>query len=137
MTDTVQNVKFEDEKWTFNDRVLSTEMDNITIRDDQIPFENQVFTFQTPSRLPFSSKQYKSMNSSEVQNFNKNVSLEIRIDNGWRNDTKLGNFYDLDNENEHNLGGQVYYLVQKDYEASPNELESYITVQTNIDNYSH
>lgn len=137
VTDTVQNVKFEDEKWTFNDRVLLTEIDNITIRDDQIPFENQVFTFQTPSRLPFSSKQYKSLNASEVQNFNKSVSLEMRIDNGWRNDTELGNFYDSDNENDHNLGGQVYYLVEKDYEASPNELESYITVQTNIDDYSH
>ncbi len=136
-TDAIQNVKFEDEKWTFNDRVLLTEIDNITIRDNQIPFENQVFTFQTPSRFPFSSKQYKSMNNSEVQNFNKNVTLEIRIDNGWRNDTKLGNFYDLDNENEPNLGGQVYYLVQKNFEASPNELESYITVQTNIDDYSH
>ena len=74
-------------------------MDNITIRDNQIPFENQVFTFQTPSRFPFSSEEFKVLNLPKEQNFNKTVSLEIRVDNGWRNDTELENFYDPNNEN--------------------------------------
>ena len=137
ITDSVQNVKFEDEKWTFNDRELLTEIDNITIRNDQIPFENQVYTFQTPSRFPFSSEEFKVLNLPKEQNLNKTVSLEIRIDNGWRNDTELENFYDPNNENLSEMGGQVYYLVEKLYEASPNEIESDILFETNIDNYTH
>lgn len=139
-TESIENIKFEDEKWVFNDRILLTEADNIIIRDDEIPFKHQAIIFSTPSRLPFSSEEYKTIYSNDlngIKNFNKTVSLEIRIDNGWRNDTELGNFYDPNNKNLNETGGQVYYLVEKLYEASPNELTSEIVIETNVDNYKH
>ena len=58
--------------------------------------------------------------------------MELRIDNGWRNDTELGNYLDPDNNT-----CQVYFDVEKFYEATPNELTSNITYETNINNYKH
>ena len=126
-------VKIEDERWVFNDMKLSGE-DLITERDDEIPFTPQAFTFLSPSRLPFSSKEFLDSGASKIQKFNKNVFMELRIDNGWRNDTELGSYLDINNAGD---GGEVYFVVEKDFEATPNELESSITTSTNILNYSH
>lgn len=126
----------QDEKWIFNDREFTTELDNIKIREKQIPFSNQSFIFKTPSRLPFSSEEFKVLNLLEEQNLNKTVSLELRIDNGWRNDTDLKSHLDPLND-DIEVGGKVYYFVEKNYEASPNEVESDIFFNTNIDNYVH
>ena len=125
-------IKIEDERWVFNDKVFGTELDDITERNDQIPFYGQAFTFQTPSRMPYSSKEFLNSGLPKVQNINKSIFMELRIDNGWRNDTELGNYLDPDN----NMC-QVYFDVEKFYEATPNELTSNITYETNINNYKH
>ena len=127
------NIKIEDEKWTWNDKLMDN-TDNFTIRNDQIPFGNQPFTFMTPSRLPFSSKEWILQAKPNQKNYNKEVTLEVRIDNGWRNDTENGN---VDDTNNYEDGGQVYFSLKKIYEASPNELTSFISVKTNINTYKH
>lgn len=127
-------IKIEDERWVFNDRKLITEENNITEMKNIIPFSPQTFTFQTPSRLPFSSKEFKLSGKPESRNLNKSVLMELRIDNGWRNNTELGSYLDPNNIEE---GGEVYFALEKNYEATPNEVNSYISVQTNILNYSH
>jgi len=128
----VYPIKIEDERWVFNDVVFGTDSDNITERNDQIAFDGQSFTFQTPSRMPFSSKEFLNLGLPKVQNINKSVLMELRIDNGWRNDTELGNYLDPDN----NIC-KVYFEIEKFYEATPNELDSNISYVTNINNYKH
>lgn len=127
-------IKFEDERWIFNDRDFLTNDDVITERKEQQVYSNQAFTFTTPSRMPFSSKEFKLLNEPTVINKNKNVLMELRIDNGWRNDTELGNYLD---PNNFETGGEVYFTIDKDYEATPNELSGNIRVLTNILNYNH
>jgi hypothetical protein len=118
-----------DEKWTWNDREFGIEADVITVRDDQVVYAGQEFTWQTPSRKP-----YSAIGGSTAQNINKDVTLEIRIDTGWRDDTELGNVDDLDNLS---TGGQVYWEVSNSYEATPNEVSSNITYETNVEGYTH
>ena len=111
-------VKIEDEQWIFNDAELDTDV--FTYRDKQIPFSEQPFTFQTPSRAPFSST------IGAVKNINKSVEMIVRIDNGWRNDTENKSILDVDNEG---VGGKVYFSTKTMYEASPLEVTSNISYQ--------
>jgi len=116
--------KMLDEKWVWNDKTFPDEDDEITIRDDQEVQAEQKFTWQYPSRKP-----YSAIDGATADNKNKTVQLEVRIDTGWRNDTDDGGIGDDNDSN----GGQVYWLKEKQYEASPYEISSTITYETNVD----
>lgn len=127
------NVQIKDEKWIFNDRKLNGN-DDITIRDNMPAFSPQPFTFQYPSRLPFTSLEFINSGAQAEYNLNKSVIMEIRIDNGWRDDTDDGNYLDPNNSGD---GGEVYFAIERLFEATPNELNSSISVEKNIKGYTH
>jgi len=118
-----------DEKWTFNDVEFGTDNDVITIRDDEQVRADQAFTWQTPSRKP-----YTAIDGATSSNLNKNVHLQVRIDTGWRDDTDDAT---IGEDNTSGNGGVVYYETDRDFEATPFELSSAITYETNVEGYTH
>jgi hypothetical protein len=100
-----------EEDWTWNDKEMDG-TDHITIREDQTPYEHQKFTYQYPSRKPYSAD-----NGATSQNINKEVNVVVRYDNGWEDDKTIS--------------------ADASFEATPYEISSNITYECNVDNYSH
>ena len=117
-----------DERWEWNDVTFPDYQDNITVRDDQTVMEDQPYTWQYPSRKP-----YSAIDGATAANVNKTVGLEVRIDTGWRDDTDDGAIGDHNSAD----GGQVYFSTANTYEAKPKELSSEITYECNVEGYTH
>ena len=100
------------DNWHWNDVEFETNNDIITDRLKEVVDTPQEFTWQSPSRKP-----YSAIDGATTENKNKLVSLEVNYDNGWE-DNKYAN-------------------TSKYFEATPYELESNITYETNIDRYKH
>lgn len=125
-TSTGDTDRMLDEKWVWNDKVFPNNTDNFITRDDQVVSAVQLYTFQTPSRKP-----YTAIDNDTTANVNKDVMLEVRIDTGWRDDALN------DSDNTTGDGGQVYFTTSYSYEATPYELSSVITYECNNQNYTH
>ena len=107
------NGRMLDVDWEVNDRDgLNDDEDHISDYNDKDPDENLKFTFQYPSRKPFSA-----VNGSTAQNINKDISMTVRYDNGWSD--------------------QTFTSITKKWEAAPYELQSDITYECNVDGYKH
>lgn len=81
-------------------------------RIDRDPSENEIYTYQYPSREPYSSTIL-----NVTKNKNKKVTMSLRYDNGW---------------DDNIIDSTIKY-----FEASPNEINGSITHECNIDLYSH
>jgi len=99
-----------DADWEWNDK--DGDDDHITTRSGEDWDSDQKFTFQYPSRKPFSA-----VDGDTDYNYNKNVSINVRYDNGWNDVTR----------NSYNIN----------VEASPYEIQGSISYECNVDNYTH
>lgn len=101
-----------DVDWTWVDRDgLSTDIFN-EVREDQVPSVDQLYSFKYPSREPFSA-----IDGAVEELLNKDVLLSVRYDNGW-----------TDNN---------FTSAEKSFEATPYEIDSSISYNCNITNYTH
>jgi hypothetical protein len=69
-----------DADWSWNDKEGDT--DHVTTREDEVWDTAQKFTFQYASRKP-----YTAIDGATDSNFNKEVSMTVRYDNGWNDVT--------------------------------------------------
>jgi len=103
--------KMISETWSWDDVDLD-DNSNVTTRDDADANSEQKFTYQYPSRKPYSAK-----DGSTEENKNKKVTLNVRYDDGWE-----------DNKSS----SSISY-----FEATTYEISMDINVRENIDGYTH
>jgi len=101
-----------DVNWKFVDPSGISDDKAVEERNDRPPDEHQFYTWQYPSRKPFSAD-----NGATSCNPNKQVTLTVRYDDGW-----------ID---------QAFTSKTKTYEARPCEISASIWYECNVDNYNH